>query len=138
MIGHFGKIGPFRLYVPNTARNILREFGLMLFLAGAGTTAGAHFVDTLVKQGWQLLLAGALVTILSAMAGVLVMHRYYRMNLLSTMGALCACMTNPPGLGAANAQTETDLPALSYASVYPVALIFKILIAQFWWKRCTG
>jgi putative transport protein len=39
-------------------------------------------------------------------------------------------MTNPPGLGAANAQTETDLPALSYASVYPSALIFKILLAQ--------
>jgi putative transport protein len=39
-------------------------------------------------------------------------------------------MTNPPGLGAANAQTETDLPTLSYASVYPVALIFKILLAQ--------
>jgi putative transport protein len=46
------------------------------------------------------------------------------------MGALCACMTNPPGLGAATAQTETDLPALSYASMYPVALIFKILLAQ--------
>jgi uncharacterized transporter YbjL len=39
-------------------------------------------------------------------------------------------MTNPPGLGAANAQTETDLPAISYASLYPVALIFKILMAQ--------
>jgi putative transport protein len=46
------------------------------------------------------------------------------------MGALTACMTNPPGLGAANAQTETDLPTLSYASAYPVALIFKIVLAQ--------
>jgi len=54
----------------------------------------------------------------------------YRMNLLATMGALSACMTNPPGLGAANSQTESDLPTLSYASAYPVALIFKILMAQ--------
>jgi putative transport protein len=130
LIGHFGKIGPFRLYVPNAAKNILREFGLMLFLAGAGTMAGAQFVEILSKQGWQLLAAGAVVTLLSVAAGILVMHRYYRMNLLSAMGSLCACMTNPPGLGAANAQTETDLPAISYASVYPVALIFKILIAQ--------
>jgi putative transport protein len=58
------------------------------------------------------------------------MHGFYRMNLLASMGALTATMTNPPGLGAANAQTDSDLPTLSYASVYPVALIFKILLAQ--------
>jgi putative transport protein len=52
------------------------------------------------------------------------------MNLLSTMGSLCACMTNPPGLGAVNTRTDTDLPTLSYASVFPVALIFKIIMAQ--------
>jgi putative transport protein len=130
LIGHFGRIGPFRMYVPVAARNLSRELGLMLFLAGAGVNAGAHFIEVLQERGWILLAAGALVTTLSALAGILLMHFYYRMNLLSTMGALCACMTNPPGLGAANTQTETDLPALSYASVYPVALIFKILLAQ--------
>lgn len=130
VVGHFGKIGPFRLYVPAAAKNLSRELGLMLFLAGAGTNAGAEFVSILQKQGWQLLLAGAIVTVVSVGVGLLLMHRLYRMNLLATMGALCACMTNPPGLGAASAQTETDLPALAYASVYPVALIFKILLAQ--------
>jgi putative transport protein len=84
----------------------------------------------LQAEGWQLLLAGALVTIISVAAGLLLMDRVYHMNLLATMGALCASMTNPPGLGAANAQTETDLPSLSYASVYPTALIFKIILAQ--------
>jgi putative transport protein len=130
LIGHFGRIGPFRLYVPAAARNISRELGLMLFLAGAGTNAGAHFVEILQQQGPMLLLAGALVTLSSVGVGLVIMDRVYHMNLLSTMGALCACMTNPPGLGAANAQTDTDLPAVSYASVYPVALIFKILLAQ--------
>ena len=130
LVGHFGKIGPFHMYVPVAAKKLSRELGLMLFLAGAGTMAGEHFIDILQKQGGQLLLAGALVTIFSVLAGVLVMDRVYHMNVLATMGALCACMTNPPGLGAANAQTETDLPAISYASLYPVALIFKILMAQ--------
>ena len=130
LVGHFGKIGPLRMYVPMAAKNLSRELGLMLFLAGAGTTAGEHFIEILQEQGWQLLLAGALVTVSSVLAGVLVMDRIYHMNILATMGALCACMTNPPGLGAANAQTETDLPAISYASLYPVALIFKILVAQ--------
>jgi putative transport protein len=64
------------------------------------------------------------------LAGLAVMHLFYRMNLLATMGALSAGMTNPPGLGAANTQTETDLPTIYYASVYPVALIFKIVLAQ--------
>ena len=130
LLGHFGKIGPFRMYVPAAARNLSRELGLMLFLAGAGSKAGSQFIAILQTQGWQLLLAGVVITVFSALAGVLMMEKVYRMNTLATMGALCACMTNPPGLGAANAQTETDLPALSYASVYPVALIFKILMAQ--------
>ncbi len=130
IIGHFGKIGPFRMYVPRAARNLVRELGLMLFLAGAGSKAGSQFVSILQTQGWQLLLAGAVVTISSAAVGIFLMERVYHMNTLATMGAICACMTNPPGLGTANAQTETDLPAISYASLYPVALIFKILLAQ--------
>jgi len=101
-----------------------------LFLAGAGTTAGEHFVQILCQQ-WPLsVAAGVGVTSVAAGVGLVMMERVYRMNLLAALGALCACMTNPPGLGAANAQTETDLPAVSYASVYPVALIFKILFAQ--------
>lgn len=136
LVGHFGGI-PLgkdqrwgRLYVPAAARNLARELGLILFLAGAGINAGAQFFEILLQQGPALLLAGALVTTGSVAAGLLTMHFGYRMNMLSTMGALCACMTNPPGLGAANNQTETDLPTIAYASVYPVALIFKILLAQ--------
>jgi putative transport protein len=130
LVGHFGGIGRLRLYVPAAAKNLSRELGLMLFLAGAGVNAGAHFLEILHQQGASLLIAGALITTLSVLAGLLIMHLAYRMNMLSTMGSLCACMTNPPGLGAANTQTESDLPTLSYASVYPVALIFKIVFAQ--------
>jgi putative transport protein len=130
LIGHFGRIGPFRLYVPPAARNLTRELGLMLFLAGAGTNAGAHLVEVLQDQGWILLLAGAAITTLAALAGLVVVVKIYELNLLSAMGALTAAMTNPPALAAAASQTETDLPALSYASTYPVALIFKILVAQ--------
>jgi putative transport protein len=130
LVGHFGRIGPFRLYVPAAAKNLSRELGLMLFLAGAGVNAGAQLVQILQARGLALLLAGAVVTVLSVAAGLLVMNGFFKMNLLSTMGALCASMTNPPGLGAANTQTGSDLPTLSYASVYPVALIFKIVLAQ--------
>lgn len=130
LVGHFGGLGPLRLYVPMAAKNLSRELGLMLFLAGAGINAGAHFVEVLHQQGTSLLVGGAAVTLLAVVSGFLLMHLFYRMNLLATMGALSAAMTNPPGLGAANAQTESDLPTLYYASVYPVALIFKIVLAQ--------
>jgi len=130
IVGHFGGMGPLRLYVPAAAKNLSRELGLMLFLAGAGTNAGARFVEILSQQGLILLVGGALVTIMSVFAGLLTMFTFYRMNMLAVMGALTAAMTNPPGLGAANAQTDSDLPTISYASVYPVALIFKIVLAQ--------
>ncbi|RPI33297.1 MAG: hypothetical protein EHM70_06450 [Chloroflexota bacterium] len=130
LVGHFGRIGPLRLYVTAAAKNLSRELGLMLFLAGAGVGAGAHFVQIIQQHGAVLLLAGALVTLGSVITGILLMNWFFRLNLLQTMGALCACMTNPPALGAANNRTETELPTLAYASVYPVALIFKIVIAQ--------
>jgi len=130
LIGHFGRIGPLRLYVPPAAKNLTRELGLMLFLAGAGTNAGAHLVDVIKDQGWILLLAGPSITLFSALTGLVVMTKIYKLNLLSAMGALTAAMTNPPALASANNQTETDLPSIAYASTYPVALIFKILFAQ--------
>ncbi|MBK9924397.1 MAG: hypothetical protein IPP66_03815 [Anaerolineales bacterium] len=130
LIGHFGRVGPLRIYVPPAAKNLTRELGLMLFLAGAGTNAGAHLMDVLQNQGWILLLAGATITLLSALAGLVVMIRFYNVNLLSAMGSLTASMTNPPALASANSQTETDLPSIAYASTYPVALILKILLVQ--------
>jgi len=130
LIGHFGRIGRLRLYVPPAAKNLTRELGLMLFLAGAGTNAGAHFVSVLQQQGWTLLLVGAAVTIVSVVVGLLLMLKVFRLQTLAALGALTASMTNPPGLAAANNQTTTDLATLSYASVYPAALIFKILTAQ--------
>ena len=130
ILGHIGRVGRFRLYVPPAAKNLTRELGLMLFLAGAGTVAGSRFLSVLQQQGWKLLISGALVTVVSVATGLFLMIRIYRMNSLASMGAICACMTNPPGLSAAAAQTRTDIPTLAYASVYPVALIFKIVLAQ--------
>jgi putative transport protein len=77
-----------------------------------------------------LLVAGLLVTFVSTMTALVLMMTVYKQTLLSMMGSLSAAMTNPPALEAAQAQAETDLPTVAYASVYPVALIFKILLAQ--------
>mgnify|MGYP001767264714 CR=1 FL=1 len=130
LIGHFGGIGPWRLYVPRAARVVLRELGLMLFLAGAGVSAGELFAETLGEYGASLLIGGALVSLTAFLTGLLLMHLVFRMNLLGTMGTLSGSMTNPPALAAANNLTNSDLPTLYYATVYPAALIFKILLVQ--------
>jgi putative transport protein len=87
-------------------------------------------VEVIQNQGWSLLLAGALVTILSVVVGLVLTLKVFKIETLGSLGALTAAMTNPPGLAAANNQTDTDLATLAYASVYPVSLIFKILFAQ--------
>ncbi len=130
LIGHFGRLGSLRLYVPLAAKNLTRELGLMLFLAGAGSNAGAQLVQVIQTQGWSLLISGAIITIVSVAVGLFLTLRVFKLQTLGSLGALTAAMTNPPGLSAANNQTSTDLSTLSYASVYPAALIFKILFAQ--------
>lgn len=130
VLGHFGRIGPFRLYVPAAAKNLSRELGLMLFLGGAGANAGTQLVKVVEQQGPGLFIAAAVITILSALVTLLITHRIFKMNLLTTMGLVSGVMTNPPALAAASSQTTTDVPAVTYASAFPVVLIFKILLAQ--------
>lgn len=130
IIGHLGRIGSFRLWVPSAARNITRELGLMLFLAGAGTNAGSKIVAVVQDYGWSIVVGGAIITIVTTLTALILLLKTFKMSTLASLGAMCACMTNPPGLGAAQAQSESDLPTVSYASVFPAALIFKILFAQ--------
>ncbi|MGE5601834.1 MAG: TrkA C-terminal domain-containing protein, partial [Nitrososphaerales archaeon] len=130
LLGHFGRVGPFPLYVPVAARNISRELGLMLFLAGAGANAGTQLLKVIQEQGGGVFLAGAAITAVSVVVTVIVTHLIYRMNLLSVLGLTSGVMTNPPALAAAVNQSATDVPAVTYASAYPVVLIFKILVAQ--------
>jgi putative transport protein len=131
VLGHFGRIGPFPLYVPSAAKNILRELGLMFFLAGAGANAGTQLWQVIREQGPQLFVAGAVITLTAVVLTLILTHLVYRMNLLGTMGLVSGVMTNPPALAAAGQQTRTDVPAVVYASAFPVVLIFKILVAQF-------
>lgn len=130
LLGHFGRIGPFRLWVPLGAKNLARELGLMLFLGGAGANAGAQLLNVIEQQGVQLFAAGAAITLAAVLVTLIVTHFILKLNLLATMGLLSGVMTNPPALAAASSQTTTDVPAVTYASAFPVVLIFKIVLAQ--------
>jgi len=130
ILGHFGRIGTFVLYVPPAAVSICRELGLYLFFASAGTLAGQRVLEVVIAEGIQLCLAGMIVSTLSVIAVILLAHKVYRMNLLATLGIVSGTMTNPAGLMAIRQQTSSELPIISYTGVYAVSLIFKIFVTQ--------
>jgi putative transport protein len=130
ILAHYGRIGKYKLHVPQAANFFSREIGLMLFLAGAGTNAGAKFVGVVQQYGLNLLVAGAFITSISVLVTLFLMIVVFKMGTLSTMGSLASCMTNPSALAAAKAHGKTDLVTLRYASIFPVALISKIIGIQ--------
>lgn len=130
ILGHYRKIGSFYWYVPKATQNFARDFGILLFLAGVGTSAGSKLTTAFQESGLVLLLAGLCITIFTSLVTLGVLLIWYRNNMLFLMGCLSASTTNPPALTAASSKTKTSIPALGYASVYPAALIFKILFVQ--------
>lgn len=131
IFGYYGKVGPWHLHVPTAAANFNKEFGLMLFLAGAGLDGGAKFAAVFAKYGWSLVGAGATVSIVCWTLSLVMMLVVFRLRWLTTSGALAACMTNPPALGASISQTRSELPVLGWSSVYPIATILKVVFVQF-------
>lgn len=129
-LGHFGHIGKWRVYVPTAAKLLARELGLVIFLAGAGLEAGQHFASVVREAGPQIILAGAVVTLVGVGTALFMMLRVLKWNLLTAAGALGGVMTSSPGLSAATALADTDSQAVAFAGMYPVAIIAKIVVAQ--------
>ena len=130
VLAHFGSIGGIRGHVPRAARMLMTEMGLVFFLAGAGVQAGGQFMEVLRQQGPSLLVMGFFVTSVPMLVGYIAAKRFLRMGILETLGAICGGMTCTPGLGALSSKIDSDIPAISYAVVYPVALILVTLAAQ--------
>jgi putative transport protein len=130
LLGHFGRIGPLRVHVPVAARYLMRELGLVLFLASAGSAAGARLMSVLQTDGVALLTLTAVTVVAAIAIGAVLAYTVFKQSVPSMLGMTCGAMTSTPGLGAASAQFESDVPALSYAAVYPLALVAMTVIAQ--------
>jgi putative transport protein len=117
--------------LPFSANVTLRQFGLILFLAGIGTRAGTGFFSTVATGGGlAIFAAGALVTFLTAFLVLLVAHRLLRVPMSLALGMVAGVHTQPAVLGYALGQTRNDIPSLGYAAVYPAATIAKLLLVQ--------
>ena len=131
VIGRFGNIGRFSSYVPRGASLMLREVGIVLFLACVGLRAGAGFVPALAGgSGLAWLGCGALVTLLPLALVAAFARLVLKTNYVELCGLLAGSMTDPPALAFANAHTGSDALAVTYATVYPLVTLLRILSAQ--------
>ena len=131
IFGHFGSIGGISISVKKSTLEVMREVGLALFLMGAGTQAGKGFVEVLKAQGVILFLLGALMTIVPMIIGYILARYVFKIDILTSLGAICGGMTSTPALGTLITMTKAEAVAISYAATYPVALIFVVLACQF-------
>ena len=138
LAGHWGRLGSLVFHVPTSAKIFIRELGLILFLAGAGVKAGEGFVKILGEQGVSLFIVGVVVTIFPMMVSFLLGHYVFKYDAPTNLGALCGGMTSTPGLGVVTQAADSEYPAVGYATVYPVALIFVTLAAKLLALVLTG
>ena len=116
----------------------MRELGLMMFLVGAGTEAGAGFIEVLQQQGVKLFLLGLIVTLVPMILACLIAKLIIKLDTLNTLGSVCGGMTSTPALGALISTCGSEDVAASYAATYPIALICVVLAAQIMamiWRR---
>ena len=130
LLGRAGRTGPIVWTMPVNASLTLRQLGLLFFLAGVGTRAGGSFVHTLASQGLTLFFVGAAITVVSLALTLVVARRFFGYDAISAYGIVAGIHTQPAALAFANSHTGSESPNISYAAVYPVALIAKIVLAQ--------
>ena len=134
VFGHFGHIGKLSLEVKEGTLKVLREFGLALFLLGAGVHGGVSLVEQVSEWGAGIVIwgfiGGALMTLVPMVAGFFLGRNVLKLPLLNNLGSITGGMTSTPALGTVVATAETDDVASAYASTYPIALILIVLASQ--------
>lgn len=131
LLGRIGRIGRVVWHMPVNTNLAFREFGIALFFAAVGLSAGAKFFVTVFSPtGLQWLLAGVCVTILPLLVAGIFARVVWKMNFMDLSGLLAGSMTDPPALAFASNVAGSDAPTVAYATVYPLTTLLRILSAQ--------
>ncbi len=130
LIGRFGPHFHMVTYTTMSANLMLREIGLAMFLAAVGIGAGDGFIDAIVGGGYKWIGYGVLITMLPLILVAFIARLKCKMNYYTMMGLMAGSMTDPPALGFASQSTGNDMPAVGYATVYPVVMFLRVLTAQ--------
>lgn len=131
IVGRLGRTGPLVWMLPYEASTLLRELGLLLFLAGVGTSAGGMLASVIHQQGLTLVGLGALVTLVTSALTLVLARAWAKASVISSLGVSSGMQTQPATLAAAyELSGRSEETYVAYAVVYPVAMIAKILLAQ--------
>ncbi len=127
------KFGPnFKLvtYTTMSANLMLREIGIALFLACVGLGAGEDFVETIINGGYKWIGYGVIITMVPLLIVGIIGRKTCKLNYFTLMGLISGSMTDPPALSYSNATAGNDVPAVSYATVYPLVMFLRVITAQ--------
>ena len=131
LIGRFGYKVHLVTYTTTSANMMLREIGLVLFLASVGIKAGDGFLETIVQgDGLKYVYTGFLITVIPIIIIGLIARLKYKFNYFTIMGMIAGTYTDPPALAYANSACSKDAPAVGYSTVYPLSMFLRIFTAQ--------
>lgn len=131
MLSRLGHVGKVVWFMPPAANHLMRDLGIALFLAAVGVKSGHGFVDTLVHgPGLSWMAWGVLITLVPLVSVALVGTWITRVNYLTMCGLLSGSMTDPPALAFAQGMATSEAPILSYAAVYPLVMVLRVIAPQ--------
>ncbi len=131
LIGRFGYKVHLVTYTTTSANMMLREIGLVLFLASVGIKAGGGFLETIVQgDGLKYVYTGFLITVIPILIVGIIARLKYKFNYFTIMGMIAGTYTDPPALAYANSVCSKDAPAVGYSTVYPLSMFLRIFTAQ--------
>ena len=128
-LGHKGRVGKFDFYMTPGANMMLREIGIVLFLASVGLLSGAKFVETIYNGGYMWMAYGAAITFIPVIT-VSFIARLMKFNYLKICGLVAGSMTDPPALEFANSLSPIQAQSTAYATVYPLTMFMRVFAAQ--------
>ena len=130
LISKFGPKYKLVTYTTMSANLMLREIGISLFLAAVGLGAGQGFIDTIVGGGYMWIIYGAIITVVPLLIIGFIGRVFCKLNYFTLSGLMAGSMTDPPALAYSNSVAGNDMPAIGYATVYPLTMFLRILVAQ--------
>lgn len=128
-LGHRGRFGKLDFYMTPSSNLFIRELGIVLFLACVGLSSGRNFVSTIADGGYMWMLYGAAITAIPLLIIGVIGH-FMKLNYLTICGVLAGSMTDPPALEFANSIAPVQAQSTAYATVYPLSMFLRILLAQ--------
>ena len=131
LMGAFGPRFHLTTYTTMSANLILRQLGIIIYLAGLGIDSGVHFFETVFRaEGLLWIGLGFLLTIVPVLIVGFIASQFFKLDYAHNVGMLCGSMANPMALSYANTTVDGDEPSVSYATVYPLSMFIRVISAQ--------